>query len=368
MSTKNVLILCNDYNAPFLSVAREYASYFNNTDHDAIVVFLKGKKDTAVEEEIPAKEVIFLEASNNELGGFKRKLVNRIKKLHNEYQFEFIIAHRYRAIFIATQLKSIRVFGVCHIDGNFKRFSRKLYIRLFGQNLTLLGVSKAIRDDVRKSLPFFNQDRIVHLYNSLDFDKLRTTLLDRNIAKKRLAISETDFCFVNVGRLHEDKDQATLIDAFALASPEMPHAKLYIAGAGRLESALKQHVERLNLQEKIIFLGKVPEVFRYLKAFDCFVLSSIREGLPVALLEAYAAELPPIASLCSGNTEAIDGVTNGFEIGHSDQLADLMLKNYKLSSVEKNQLLSKLHQKLNANFSNEAVKAEFWKIVDQQIN
>lgn len=368
MNNKNALILCNDYNAPFLSVAKEYASYFNNTDHDAIVVFLKGKKDPAVEKEISAKEVIFLEATNKELGGFKRKLTKQIRELHHQYQFQFIVAHRYRAIFIATQLKDIQVFGVCHIDGNFKRLSRKLYIRFFGKNLTLIGVSKAIRDDVRKSLPFIKKEKIVHLYNSLDFETLRTSLLDRSEAKKALAIAETDYCFVNVGRLHEDKDQASLINAFALALPQIPHAKLYIAGGGHLESVLKHQVEKLNLQDKIIFLGKVPEVFRYLRAFDCFVLSSIREGLPVALLEAYAAELPPIASLCSGNTEAIEGVTEGFEVGHPDQLANLMIKRYEMSSIEINQLKRRLNEKLEMNFTNAQVKAEFWNIVAPQTN
>lgn len=364
MEKKNVLILCNDYNAPFLSVAKEYASYFNDTDHDAIVVFLKGEKDLEIEKEISAKKVIFLEATNKELGGFKRKLTKQISKLHHQYRFQFIVAHRYRAIFIATQLRNIPVFGVCHIDGNFKRLSRKLYIRLFGKNLTLIGVSKAIRDDVRKSLPFINKEKIVHLYNSLDFEKLRDSLLDRASAKKALGISETEYCFVNVGRLHEDKDQATLINAFALALPQMPQARLYIAGAGRLESALKHQVEKLNLQEKITFLGKVAEVFRYLRAFDCFVLSSIREGLPVALLEAYAAELPPIASLCSGNTEAIENVTEGFEVGHPEQLANLMIKRYEMSPVETNRLIGRLNHKLELNFTNAAVKAEFWKIVN----
>jgi glycosyltransferase involved in cell wall biosynthesis len=363
VENKNALILCNDYNAPFLSVAKEYASYFNNTDSDAIVVFLKGKKDSAIEKEVSAKKVIFLEATNKELSGFKGKLTKQIRKLHHQYQFQFIVAHRYRAIFIATQLKDIPVFGVCHIDGNFKRLSRKLYIRFFGKNLTLIGVSKAIRDDVRKSLPFIKKEKIVHLYNSLDFETLRALLLDRSAAKKALAISETDYCFVNVGRLHEDKDQATLINAFVLALPQMPQAKLYIAGAGRLESALKHQVEKLNLQENITFLGKVPEVFRYLRAFDCFVLSSIREGLPVALLEAYAAELPPIASKCTGNTEAIEGVTEGFEIGHHGQLAALMIKNYEMPPAKKNQVISRLNHKLNVHFTNEAVKTQFWKIV-----
>ncbi|WP_430010021.1 glycosyltransferase [Methylophaga lonarensis] len=360
--TRYALILCNDYKPPFFSVAYQYASYFDGSEIQPIVVFIKGEKSESITSTLKA-EVIFLEASNKETSGLKLKLSKEIKKLHEGYQFEFVVAHRYRAIYMATKLKNIPVYGVCHIDGNFRRLSRRLYIR-FCKNLTLIGVSKAIRDDIRKSLPFMPREKVLHLYNSLDFQSMSNSMLTRSEAKEHLGLN-ADYAFINIGRLHSDKDQKTLIDAFCLASREMPGAQLFIVGKGELEHELKALVDAKNMQHKIKFLGAVPDVYKYLKGFDCFVLSSIREGLPIALLEAYAAELPVIASYCNGNIEAIDGVCDGFDIGDAKKLSSLLIDNYKMSDESILTLRSKIKDKIERNFTHSVVKNDFWKIVQQ---
>lgn len=362
MSKKHALLLCNDYEAPFLNVARQYASYFCGTEYSPVVVFLKGAPDNQVAKSIDSEHVIFINAHKAQLNGFKSSLVKEIKNLHANYHFEFVVAHRYRAMFIATHLKNVPVLGVFHITGNFRRLSRKLYVSTC-RNLTILGVSKAIRNDIRKSLPFIKKHKIVHLYNSLDFHEIKANMIDRKSAKSALGIADNKFCFVNVGRLHEDKDQATLIKAFGVASKKMTNALLYIAGSGRLESELKELVELLELQDRVVFLGNIPDFYQYLRAFDCFVLSSVREGLSVALLEAYAAELPPILSLCSGNTEAIESVCEGFNIGDKNELALKLDEYYSMSPEDIQHLKLKIDQKVNANFTLDAVKSEFWKIV-----
>ncbi|EMR13674.1 glycosyltransferase [Methylophaga lonarensis MPL] len=359
--TRYALILCNDYKPPFFSVACQYASYFDGSEIQPIVVFIKGEKSESIASTLKA-EVIFLEASNRETSGLKLKLSKEIKKLHEKYQFEFVVAHRYRAIYMATKLKNIPVYGVCHIDGNFRRLSRRLYIR-FCKNLTLIGVSKAIRDDIRKSLPFMPRERIVHLYNSLDFQGIRNGMLSRSEARKRLCLTE-NYSFINVGRLHSDKDQKTLIEAFCLASKKMPLAQLFIAGKGELEQELKALVDSKNMQHKIKFLGAVPDVYKYLKGFDCFVLSSIREGLPIALLEAYAAELPVIASYCNGNLEAIDQVAKGFPIGDAERLKELLIIQYNADLISLKSLKNKINDKVENNFTHNVVRDNFWKIVN----
>ena len=67
---------------------------------------------------------------------------------------------------------------------------------------------------------------------------------------------------------------------------------LLLISDGALLEQMKQKAEQLNLQDKVLFLGKTTEVPGYLQAMDAFVLPSLHEGLPVVLIEAQAAGLP----------------------------------------------------------------------------
>jgi glycosyltransferase involved in cell wall biosynthesis len=355
-----VLHLCHDYKPPFLSVARQYGLLFKDSPYRIVTVYLKGKPDTLVTAETAADEVIYLQNSSKDLRGRKRKQIKQIKELHANYNFAFSIAHRYKAIYIASHISGLHVLGIHHIDGVYKRFFRRLYVKKKQHQLTLIGVSKAIRDDIRKSLPAFPEENTDYLYNSLDFDEMKQRHLSRQEAREKLRIPEGSFAFGNVGRLHNDKDQTTLLKAFAKASSQMPEAILVIAGKGPLEEDLKKITEELCIQTKVKFLGMLPEASRYYKAFDCFSLSSIREGLPVALLEAFAADLVCIASLCNGNAEAIEGCGFSFEIGDIDTLSSKMHEAYSLKKDTKEKITSAVVSKREKYFTQEAVKDFFW--------
>ena len=357
--SENVLLLCHNYTAPFLSVAVQYIRLFEESNYKVVTVFLKGEKSQEVIDTCGVEDVIFCNYSSADIGGLKRAPIKRIKQLHEYYNFKFCVAHRFKSIFISTHIPELFVVGVCHIDSVFKRWMRRYHVYRC-KNLRLLGVSKAIRDDVREALADLEEEKIQHLYNCLDFNKIRKSLYSRKEARKKLGLDPDAFLFVNVGRLHEDKDQDTLIKGFHKASAKMPNAKLVIAGAGRLKDQLKQQAKDLGIKDKVIFLGMVPEVRRYLRAFDSFVLSSIREGLPVAMLEAFAAELVCCASLCNGNTEAIEGVGYSFPIGDFIALSQNLHDIYKLSEVEKQEIIDKMNTKIESCFTQKAVNRAFW--------
>ncbi|WDE99118.1 glycosyltransferase [Lentisphaera profundi] len=361
MNRKNVLLLCHSYSTPFLSVAVQYSYLFEGKDINLVVVFIKGEPSTDVADELYADKVLFLNQSTASLKGLKQEAIKKLRAINDSYNFDFCVAHRYKSMYISLRC-GIYTIGVSHIDGVFSGWKRKLFAYYFKDKLSLLGVSKAIRDDMRKSLPLFPEEKIDFLYNSLNFDKIREAQLSKNGARSFLGLSEDVFVFANVGRVHEDKDQKTLIKAFSLVSEKMPSAILIIVGEGRLMSALKAQVQELNLESRVKLLGNIPEAVKYFKAFDCFVLSSIREGLPVAILEAYAAKVPPIASLCNGNTEAIEGLNVGFPIGDAQALSELLLSSYERSEIDKEVFISKIDEKIEKYFTAEAVNIAFWKL------
>lgn len=123
-----------------------------------------------------------------------------------------------------------------------------------------------------------------------------------------------------VGRLTPAKGQHLLIDAVARLLEMGRQVRLRLAGAGQDESALRQHAAHLAHPESILFEGGVsPDRIRTLyEAADIFCLPSFAEGIPVALMEAMAMELPCVSTTVAGIPELITDGINGLLVPPSD--------------------------------------------------
>lgn len=111
---------------------------------------------------------------------------------------------------------------------------------------------------------------------------------------------------VTVARLVPQKGIEYLIDAAAIVHRESPGCRFQIVGDGPLLPALRARARSLGLDETLFFTGASAQVEEILAAADIFVLPSLWEGLPMALLEAMAAGLPVVATDTSGSREIIE--------------------------------------------------------------
>lgn len=100
--------------------------------------------------------------------------------------------------------------------------------------------------------------------------------------------------FLSVGRLSPPKDPLGLLRSFAAAA--IPEATLDIVGTGPLESSAKALAQELGLSSKVRFHGLRDDVRSAMRAADVFVMHSLTEGMPMALLEAGAEGMPVIAT------------------------------------------------------------------------
>lgn len=91
-----------------------------------------------------------------------------------------------------------------------------------------------------------------------------------------------------------------------------------ILGDGQLREQLQKMAESYNLEERVSFLGYVPEASQYFKAFDIFVLPSIKEGLPYAILEAGLSDCSVVASHVGGIPEIISDMVSGILVRPKD--------------------------------------------------
>jgi glycosyltransferase involved in cell wall biosynthesis len=351
-----VLQLCHGYDGPFLDCARQYAALFAGTRYRVCTVYLTGAANEEVRQGSASDEVIFLQYSSRDLRGLKLRAIRELSKLAASRHFVTCIAHRFKPIYIALLGTSLPVIGVHHAFGVYDRPLRRLFINRFQSRLLLLGVSNAVRDEIRQQLPSWPAERIETLYNRIDVAAVQAEQVSRELAREHLGLPQGAWVVGNVGRLHPDKDQATLIRGFALALPNLPAGSLLaIMGSGRLEASLKSLVDELGVSASVRFLGQVPSGRRYFKAFDVFALTSDREPFGMVLLEAMAAGGWVIASDCGGAPEVVGEIGLLFAFAHPSALAERLGE----CSVEFNDAVAS-SRRLHAVFSDRAAYERFW--------
>ena len=253
------------------------------------------------------------------------------------------------------------MIGVHHAFGDYKRSTRQLFANCFRKRLALLGVSDAVRDDMRACLPGWPGERIETLYNRIDIAAVQAEQVSREAARAHLGLPQGAWVVGNVGRLHPDKDQATLIRGFAQALPQLPAGSLLaIMGSGKLEASLKHLAAELGVTESVRFLGQVAGGRRYFKAFDLFVLSSDHEPFGMVLLEAMAAGVPVIGTDCGGGREVVEGAGWLFPLGDTAGLAASMAGAHLLSVEELERIRQSGFDKLRDHYSDQVVLSDFW--------
>ncbi|MDP3963093.1 MAG: glycosyltransferase [bacterium] len=150
----------------------------------------------------------------------------------------------------------------------------------------------AVSESVKKSLVRhgISESRISIIINGLDLKPYR--LFDRKEARARLGFANDEFIFLFAGRFTRQKGLDVLLEAFS----KLEKGRLILVGDGEERSHLEALAKELGIAPRVAFTGFMPHAASALAAADCFVLPSRWEGLPIALLEAFAAGRAVVAS------------------------------------------------------------------------
>jgi len=122
------------------------------------------------------------------------------------------------------------------------------------------------------------------------------------LSKHNNGIRENDVSIGVIAELHPNKGHRYLLEAVVQLSQGY---QLFLIGAGELLQELKALASELGIEDSVHFLGHIPNAAELLKAFDLFVLPSLKEGLPYVIIEAQAAGLPVVASSVGGIPEIV---------------------------------------------------------------
>lgn len=201
-----------------------------------------------------------------------------------------------------------------YLPGRFTMMTSKLIL----QNADAV---LALTEDMKQKMWEICDKDISVVSNGVDLERFKTSSGDQREGNAKTIIF--------VGRLHPVKGVQYLIEAMAIVHQEMPDAKLVIVGDGDERSRLEELVEKLNLSDCIQFAGRMPQenIPRLMCQADIFALSSLSEGLPVALLEVMAARLPIVATNVGGIPDIVEEGVNGYLVNakNPNEIADRIL-------------------------------------------
>ena len=138
------------------------------------------------------------------------------------------------------------------------------------------------------------EEKIVVVYNGVDREVFTTA--DRGVAREQLGLEGSGKRVLFVGNLKPVKGLDDLIEAMRQLVVERSDAQLHIIGYGPLETALKQRINAVSLQDNVRFEGeKEPEeIALWMNACDLLCLPSLNEGVPNVVLEALSCGLPVV--------------------------------------------------------------------------
>lgn len=130
-----------------------------------------------------------------------------------------------------------------------------------------------------------------------------------------------------VANFKPHKGHVHLLDAAALVQREIPEVRFVLVGHGPLQADLQRQADRLGLDGAVVFTGFREDAVRLAAAFDVFVLASLHEGLPIALIEAMSLGTPAVVTAVGGSPEVVDHGRQGLVVppASPEALADGIL-------------------------------------------
>lgn len=257
------------------------------------------------------------------------KIVFRLRRLFKDLKPDILHTHLYhpnyygRLAALGLGLKGV----VASVHNVYTR--PKLHRRLWNFGLSwatdrVVAVSPQVRRDVRR-YDGVADSRLILLPNGVSLAALETTA---SREEARAALGVTGFCLGAVGRLEEQKGHTHLLQALPALMGVLDDMIILFAGEGRLSGALARQAQELGVADKVKFLGTRRDMPLIYRALDVFVLPSLWEGLPLALLEAMGTGLPVVATRVGGVADVITDRVNGRLIppGDSRALAGAILE------------------------------------------
>ncbi|MBM7690780.1 glycosyltransferase involved in cell wall biosynthesis [Peribacillus deserti] len=236
----------------------------------------------------------------------------KLKNIKQKYQLECMISFLTSANIVnalsdtrnTSTILSVRNFS--ELEKNKSKISKMknfLMKFLYKKADYVVPVSLALENSLIENYNI-PPNKIKTIYNPYDIEEI-SKLAKADIENVEHAnFLKSGKVFVTVGRLTYQKGYWHLIKAFSML-PTDCDAKLLIIGIGEDHPKIEQLIKKLNIEEKVLFTGYQKNPFSYVSRCYAYVLASLFEGFPNAMVEAMACKCPVVAADCKSGPREI---------------------------------------------------------------
>ncbi len=324
-------------------------------------IFLKGNPGEKNLLREAGYEVLYL-SNAKRVGAFRFSALAGLVRILKERRVDLLHCHAHKATVYGTMAAAMAgtpvVLTHVHGLGRTRNLRRKLTnLLLFRRIQRIVCVANSVKEDVLRSNWRLPAEKVIVLENSVDYGRFANVSVSKADAKQMLGLPFDAFVLGTVGRLAPTKGLSYLIEAFSAVRAQRPSAHLVLLGDGPCRAELEQQASAMSCLDSVHFLGRRGGIEQLMRGMDVFVLSSVAEGMPRAILEAMACGVPCIATKVGGIPEIIDGQDVGRLVPPKDKdaLAEAMLSLAEAPAKYLMDCTERARERIRTNFSHDVV-------------
>lgn len=255
--------------------------------------------------------------------GVQWRVMAKLYRLFRENRADVVQTHHIKQLFyggIGARMAGAALVHVEHETFSLREDRPRRGLRLLAR---ICDQIVAVGDEIK-----------THLVNEVGLPPSKVTVIPNGVdltryapqprvARQVLGLHPQGRLVGHVGRLEPEKDQVSLLHAFRLVADTHADVRFVIIGDGSQRSELERLAQALGIAGRVAFLGFRQDVADFLPHLELFVLSSLNEGLPIAMLEAMACARPVVTTALGEIPRVIRDGVNGMTVppGHPAMLA-----------------------------------------------
>lgn len=278
-----------------------------------------------------------------------RKAVDRVEIYHKKFKFDLSLVTKVAQLMKEQQIEVLQTtLFYADIIGAYAAYLAEIPVVISWEPVTgpfclrhywayKLAMRKidrvvAVSEDIRRRVirdRKLSPDQVITIHYGVDVEKFASE--DQMLKKTDIGVSDHHIVLGTVARFDYPKGHKYLIDAAPEIVRQVSDVRFVLVGDGPLRHEVEQQINRLGLKDYFVLLGFRRDVKQLLGIFDLFVLPSLSEGLPNAVLEAMACSNPVVATAVNGVVEVVDDGITGYlvPLKNSSEIANAVVKTLK---------------------------------------
>lgn len=377
MSTDQIKVLvlqpeCHDRSHDRTDLVEQLIAAFPEGRYEVTSAFLRGMPNSS-HQKSGADKVHYFNLPTSVMRGWRLRLGFILYRYCRDNRFDVVICNRYKPtslLMLLNRLLKIPVcVGIVHGLGEYdKRWRRVLARAMITDSWHFVGVSDAVRNYLVHLGCGFTNENTIAIDNAIDVKETESLLFSREDARRMLGFQQHGIVLGSIGRLAKVKGHIYLLRAFAQVASKFPDANLVVIGDGREEAQLHSEITSLGLEGRVFLPGFRAQAGRYVRAFDYWVMPSLSEGLPRALLEGLSGRLPVVASNIAALRTIVEGA-GGLTVPPADDaaLAQALEQTLSMTECERKARGEQAYQYLCEHHDVSAYKKAYFRLVESAL-